>query len=298
MLRTVSLRHALQISGVRRLRNWNPSRRAFIIQASYRNSVVDFKERMWTRGDKYHVHGISGALCVALVFAIMFEWCKNDAMELLSSSQVPVEDWTSDWTDLASLSIVFASTCALSGIPLAKRKGWRKLELSFRSVAFQFVMTWQLCRLVSETLSPYDNLSFFACLLPFAWHTLMYLYIFFFTGDDKRSVLLVWFGILLFELQLFPTAIVLNEGHLHQLRQGLLPIWEHSLFGLIWLLNWSTFGASLKARNVIKDDQMYRKWFLIRPSALWVLMYALDMARFHPFASNFDYFSSRAVIVV
>ena len=141
MLRTVSLRHALQISGVRRLRNWNPSRRAFIIQASYRNSVVDFKERMWTRGDKYHVHGISGALCVALVFAIMFEWCKNDAMELLSSSQVPVEDWTSDWTDLASLSIVFASTCALSGIPLAKRKGWRKLELSCRSVVFQFVMT-------------------------------------------------------------------------------------------------------------------------------------------------------------
>ena len=50
-------------------------------------------------------------------------------------------------------------------------------------------------------------------------------------------------------------------------------MWEHSL--------WIDLVAELvdvwresKARNVV-DDIAFRKWFLIRPSALWMLMYVL-----------------------
>ena len=118
-----------------------------------------------------------------------------------------------------------------------------------------------------------------------------------FYGDDKRSVLLVWLGVLLFGLQLVPTALVIQNGDIASVREGLLPMWEHSLFGLIWLLNWSTFGASLKARNVV-DDIAFRKWFLIRPSALWMLMYVLDTTRYHPFSSVGDYVSSAAGALV
>jgi hypothetical protein len=122
---------------------------------------------------------------------------------------------------------------------------------------------------------------------------LTYIYVLLFTEDDKRSVLLVWLGVLLFGLQLVPTALAIQNGDLANVREGLLPMWEHSLFGLIWLLNWSTFGASLKARNVV-DDVDFRKWFLVRPSALWMLMYVLDTTRYHPFSSVGDYFFSAA----
>jgi hypothetical protein len=150
-------------------------------------------------------------------------------------------------------------------------------------------MTWQLCRLNSgEALAPLDAIALYGCALPFVWHTLTYIYVFFVTEDDKRSVLLVWLGVLLFSLQLVPTALAIQHGDLLNLREGLPQMWEHSLFGLIWLLNWSTFGASLKARNVV-DDVDFRKWFLIRPSALWMLMYVLDTTRYHPFSSVGDY---------
>lgn len=263
-----------------------------------KDSIQSKAKRMWTRADRFHAHSVSGGLYSVLGFDVMYEWCRNDYGAIfggeMSKSALVGEATTlttgvGDWSVAASISVLLATACALSGIPLAQNKGWRKQELSLRSIAFQLVMTWQLCRLNSgEALAPLDAIALYGCALPFVWHTLTYIYVFFVTEDDKRSVLLVWLGVLLFSLQLVPTALAIQHGDLLNLREGLPQMWEHSLFGLIWLLNWSTFGASLKARNVV-DDVDFRKWFLIRPSALWMLMYVLDTTRYHPFSSVGDY---------
>ena len=55
-------------------------------------------------------------------------------------------------------------------------------------------------------------------------------------------------------------------------RPGLVTVWTHSLLGLVWLLNWSTLGASMRARRVI-DDEGYRRSFLLRPSAAWIALF-------------------------
>lgn len=266
-------------------------------ELSLKDSIQSKAKRMWTRADRYHAHSISGGLYSVLGFDVMYEWCRNDYGAILGGIEASGEATTltvGDWSAAASISVLLATVCALSGIPLTKNKGWRKQELSYRSIAFQLVMTWQLCRLNSgDALSPLDEVALYGCAVPFVWHTLTYIYVLFFTEDDKRSVLLVWLGVLLFGLQLVPTALAIQNGDLANVREGLLPMWEHSLFGLIWLLNWSTFGASLKARNVV-DDVDFRKWFLVRPSALWMLMYVLDTTRYHPFSSVRDYFFSAA----
>jgi len=266
-------------------------------ELSLKDSIQSKAKRMWTRADRYHAHSMSGGLYSVLGFDVMYEWCRNDYDAILGSIKTSGEATTltvGDWSAAASISVLLATVCALSGIPLTKNKGWRKQELSYRSIAFQLVMTWQLCRLNSgDALSPLDEVALYGCAVPFVWHTLTYIYVLLFTEDDKRSVLLVWLGVLLFGLQLVPTALAIQNGDLANVREGLLPMWEHSLFGLIWLLNWSTFGASLKARNVV-DDVDFRKWFLVRPSALWMLMYVLDTTRYHPFSSVGDYFFSAA----
>jgi len=59
----------------------------------------------------------------------------------------------------------------------------------------------------------------------------------------------------------------------------------------VWLLNWSTLGASMRARKVIDDDG-YRSGFLLRPSAAWIALFALDVAAYAPFASVWEYFMS------
>ena len=266
-----------------------------------KDSIQSKAKRMWTRADKYHAHAISGGLYSLLGFDVMYELCRNDYGAIFGGEISSVTTTTAiveDWSAMASISVALATVCALSGIPLTKNKGWRKQELSYRSIAFQMVMTWQLCRLISgDALALLDAIALYGCALPFVWHTITYVYVLLFTGDDKRSVLLVWLGVLLFGLQLVPTALVIQNGDIASVREGLLPMWEHSLFGLIWLLNWSTFGASLKARNVV-DDIAFRKWFLIRPSALWMLMYVLDTTRYHPFSSVGDYVSSAAGALV
>ena len=99
----------------------------------------------------------------------------------------------------------------------------------------------------------------------------------------------------LFGAQVFPVAAVLAqtgglEG-LHAHRPALVATWCHSLVGLVWLLNWSTFGASLRARNVV-DDDAYRKWFLLRPSFGWLVLFALDVGALAPFASLGEYFAT------
>ena len=96
--------------------------------------------------------------------------------------------------------------------------------------------------------------------------------------------------------QVFPAASVIASGGdglaaLASSRPGLVTVWCHSLVGLVWLLNWSTLGASLRARKVIDDDG-YRRWFLLLPSAAWMCLFALDVATYAPFASVADYFAS------
>ena len=108
-----------------------------------------------------------------------------------------------------------------------------------------------------------------------------------------RSAALILVGAWLFGAQVFPAAAVISRPEgvaaLAAANPGLLVVWCHSLVGLVWLLNWSTLGASLRARRVIDDDG-YRKWYLLRPSAAWIALFALDVAAFHPFASVGDYF--------
>ena len=82
----------------------------------------------------------------------MYEWCRNDYGAIFGGEISSVTTTTAiveDWSAMASISVALATVCALSGIPLTKNKGWRKQELSYRSIAFQMVMTWQLCRILS-----------------------------------------------------------------------------------------------------------------------------------------------------
>ena len=98
------------------------------------------------------------------------------------------------------------------------------------------------------------------------------------------------------QAQVFPAASVIAGGaggvaSLALARPGLVTVWTHSLLGLVWLLNWSTLGASMRARRVI-DDAGYRASFLLRPSAAWIALFALDVAAYRPFASIWEYFAT------
>ena len=157
------------------------------------------------------------------------------------------------------------------------------------------MLTWQALRLGpgGEVLAWFDAHAWLLSLAPFAWQTLTSAYVVGFTDDDARSAALILVGAWLFGAQVFPAAAVISRPEgvaaLAAANPGLLVVWCHSLVGLVWLLNWSTLGASLRARRVIDDDG-YRKWYLLRPSAAWIALFALDVAAFHPFASVGDYF--------
>ena len=267
---------------------------------------------MWTRADPYHVHGISGGLFTVLGAGVLGFWAKQDVDALVAGSRLAAADGLELWP-LASLSLLVAGVCALSGVPLGRLRGWRKTELSARTSLFQLVLTWQALRLgasfeegargvangaVGDGVAFSDESAFVwaLCLAPFAWQTLTSLYILLFTKDDRRSAVLVAGGAWLFGAQVFPVAAVLaRSGGLELLqanRPAVVALWCHSLVGLVWLLNWSTFGASLRARKVV-DDAGYRKWFLLRPSAAWIALFALDVGAFAPFASVGEYLVSR-----
>lgn len=168
------------------------------------------------------------------------------------------------------------------------------MELSARSALFQLVLTWQALRLGpgGESLAWFDEHIWPLSLAPFAWQTATSAYIALATDDDGRSASLVLVGAWLFGAQVFPAAAVIAQpGGLAALvaaRPGLAAVWCHSLVGLVWLLNWSTLGASLRARRVI-DDGGYRSRFLLLPSAAWILLFSLDVAAYHPFASAWEY---------
>ena len=269
--------------------------------------------RMWTRADPYHVHGLSGGLFTVLGAGVLGFWAKQDVDALVSGTRLAA-DGVHLWP-LASFSLLVAGVCALSGVPLGRLRGWRKTELSARSSLFQLVLTWQALALgasfaFTDALEDSGDLLATAanvadesqrtwtwafCLAPFAWQTATSLYILLFTKDDKRSASLVGLGAWLFGAQVFPVAAVLAQTGglqgLHFNRPELVATWCHSLVGLVWLLNWSTFGASLRARNIV-DDENYRKWFLLRPSAGWIALFALDVGALKPFTSLGEYFAT------
>lgn len=249
--------------------------------------------RMWTKADAYHAHGVSGAAYTALGAVMMVGWGADDVATLMGGVALPPMD-----TSETSLALFLAAVCAVSGLPLSKSRGWRKTELSARSIAFQLVLTWECVRFagVVDPELHVPGLDAFALgLLPFAWQTMTSAYIITATKDDKRAALAVWLGTLGFGAQIFPAQRVLDAASVAALdaaRPGLATIWAHGTFGLIWLLNWSTFGASLRARDVVALDDDYVRWFLLRPSLLWFLLFALDLTARRPFASPTDYLTS------
>ena len=264
--------------------------------------------RMWTRADRYHVHGISGAAFTLLGGYVLAAWAKRDlgALSLIDdrgASANAVRDaleahgGAPEFWGLATVSLALAGVCALSGTPLGKQRGWRKVELSARSTLFQLVLTWQALRLGpgGEYLAGLDEFAWPLALAPFAWQCVTSAYIVAFTDDDKRSATLVLVGTWLFGAQVFPAAsVIASAGGVDALaatRPGLVTVWTHSLLGLVWLLNWSTLGASMRARRVI-DDEGYRRSFLLRPSAAWIALFALDAAAYRPFASIWEYFAT------
>ena len=119
---------------------------------------------------------------------------------------------------------------ALSGIPLAQNKGWRKQELSLidcvparHDVA---VVSIEFRRGVGAVGRDCFVRVRFAVRLA---HVDVHLRLFRYFKDDKRSVLLVWLGVLLFSLQLVPTALAIQHGDLLNLREGLPQMWELSV---------------------------------------------------------------------
>jgi hypothetical protein len=258
--------------------------------------------RMWTRADKYHAHGVSGAAFTLLGAFVLAAWAKSDVDALLgdaASRELLVSTSASgpELWGLASVSFLVAGVCAVTGAPLARSRGWRKAELSYRSAAFQFVLTWQAFRLgpgafAAFVLAPLDRYAWPIALFPFVWQTLTSAYILTRTKDDPRSAALIFVGAWLFGAQVFPAAAVIAApGGLAALAEsnpGLAIVWCHSLLGLVWLLNWSTLGASLRARGVV-DDAGYRAGFLLRPSLAWLALFALDVAAYQPFESAWEY---------
>lgn len=249
--------------------------------------------RMWTKADAYHVHGLSGAAYTALGAVIMGGWAMDDVAALTSGVAPPPIDASE-----TSLALFLAAVCAMSGLPLSKSRGWRKTELSARSIAFQLVLTWE-CARFAGVVDPELHVPVFDTfalgLLPFVWQTMTSAYIITATKDDKRAALAVWLGTLGFGAQIFPAQRVLDVASVAALeaaRPGLATIWAHGTFGLIWLLNWSTFGASLRARDVVARDDVYVRAFLLRPSALWFVLFALDLTARAPFTSLTDYLTS------
>ncbi|CEG00137.1 hypothetical protein OT_ostta13g01815 [Ostreococcus tauri] len=249
--------------------------------------------RMWTKADAYHAHGISGTVYTVLGAGMMGGWAVDDAVALTSGVAPPPMDGS-----LTMLALTLATVCAVSGLPLSKSRGWRKTELSARSIAFQLVLTWECVRFAS-VVDPSMHVPLLDAvalgLLPFVWQTMTSAYIITATKDDKRAALAVWLGTLGFGAQIFPAQRVLDLASVAALeasRPGLPTIWAHGTFGLIWLLNWSTFGASLRARDVVARDDDYVAWFLLRPSAFWFVLFALDVAVRRPFDSVTEYLAS------
>ena len=263
--------------------------------------------RMWTKADRYHVHGLSGAAFTLLGGGVLGAWAKRDlgalgviddpnAAEMVRDA-VQNGGGSPEYWGVAVFSLLLAGVCAISGTPLGTKRGWRKVELSARSTLFQLVLTWQALRLGpgGESLAFLDASAWPLALSPFIWQCLTSAYIITATKDDKRSAVFILIGAWLFGAQVFPAASVIalpgGVAALSVERPGLVSVWTHSLLGLVWLLNWSTLGASMRARKVIDDDG-YRSGFLLRPSAAWIALFALDVAAYAPFASVWEYFMS------
>ena len=217
---------------------------------------------MWTRADRYHVHGISGAAFTLLGGYVLAAWAKRDlgALGVIDdhgASANAVRDalelngGAPEFWALASLSLALAGVCALSGTPLGTKRGWRKVELSVRSTLFQLVLTWQALRLGpgGESLAGLDEFGGRASRRLFG--SASSAYIIAFTDDDKRSAMLVLLG-----TWLFGAGVPGGERHRggrgggHRYAAG--PArhrLDTSLPRLVWLPNWSTPGASMRARG-------------------------------------------------
>ena len=85
--------------------------------------------RMWTRADRYHVHGISGAAFTALGAGVLAAWAKRDVDALFTTGSNPAGDAVAaalaaggvpEWWPVAVASLALAGACAASGLPLGR----------------------------------------------------------------------------------------------------------------------------------------------------------------------------------
>ena len=83
---------------------------------------------MWTRADKYHAHGVSGAAFTLLGAVVLAAWAKSDVDALLgdaASRELLVSTSASgpELWGLASVSFLVAGVCAVTGAPLSRSRG-------------------------------------------------------------------------------------------------------------------------------------------------------------------------------
>ena len=176
---------------------------------------------MWTKADRYHVHGLSGAAFTLLGGGVLGAWAKRDlgalgviddpnAAEMVRDA-VQNGGGSPEYWGVAVFSLLLAGVCAVSGTPLGTKRGWRKVELSARSTLFQLVLTWQALRLGpgGESLAFLDDAAWPLALSPFIWQCVTSAYIITATKDDKRSAVFILIGAWLFGAQVFPAASVI-----------------------------------------------------------------------------------------
>ena len=134
----------------------SPSTPAAVTYVERAVSPREAWRRMWTRSDRYHVHGNSCSALTMICGYVIAAWAKLDlgALGVIDdhgASANAVRDALEAHGGGPDLGIgalaALAGVCALSGTPLGTRRGWRKVELSARSTLFQLVLTWQALRL-------------------------------------------------------------------------------------------------------------------------------------------------------
>ena len=262
-----------------------------------------WRRRMWTPRDRWHAHALLGGASVASAGAVCAAWAWADAAALLALPTALPQAVELE----APLTLVSLSTgllCAAAGAPLCRTA--RKAELSARSAALLTALSLEGARLLpgaaGASFAAADGWIMYAAALPLVWQCATSAYIIARageTGDDRRAAIGVLTGVALLALQLLPIAYAagLSPGAsldaVRAARPGLAETWLHGSVGAAGVVGWSTLGASARSRGVIGDAD-FLAGFVLRPSAAWLALFALDCAARCPWSSAGEYVATAA----